>query len=476
MNLDQRKTPLYDALLKHSSGQPISYHVPGHKSGSVFPLLNDNVFSSILKIDMTELNGLDDLHDPEEVIEDAQKLAADVYGVDFTYFLVNGSTVGNLASILSVCGEDDKVLVQRDSHKSILNGLKLSKSKPIYLSPTVDENANISTGLSIQTIEKALRDYPDAKALIVTNPTYYGATIDICKVVQLAHSYQIPVIVDEAHGAHFIVGDLFPTSAVQAGADIVIHSAHKTLPAMTMASYLHVQGSLINREKLSSYLSILQSSSPSYVLMASLDIARYYLAHFSPLHVKKVMKRIERLCDGINRIPGLRVVPLKQKDPLKVMIRASFCTGYELQHLFEQEGVYSELADSFQVLFVLPLSEEIEIEETIKRMTRAVQSPLYKDNAVNQSVKSSFTFPAVSSVLSYKQMTQLKKSTVAIEESKGLFVSKPVIPYPPGIPILLEGEQITSEHIHYILQLQRLGAKIQGGHAISDGYLDVFLT
>ncbi|WP_162596021.1 aminotransferase class I/II-fold pyridoxal phosphate-dependent enzyme [Bacillus sp. CGMCC 1.16541] len=476
MNLDQTKLPLYDALLKHASTQPISYHVPGHKSGSVFPLLSDNIFSSILKIDMTEINGLDDLHDPEEVIDEAQRLAADIYGVDATYFLVNGSTVGNLASVLSLCDEDDMVLVQRDSHKSILNAVKLSKVRPVYLAPTVDEETNISIGLSIETIEEALKAYPNVKALIVTNPTYYGASIDIDKVVQLAHSYCVPVIVDEAHGAHFIVGPPFPRSAVQAGADIVIHSAHKTLPAMTMASYLHVQGHFVDQVKLSSYLSILQSSSPSYVLMASLDIARYYVAHFRSSHVRKLIKNIEMFCEEINSISGLKVVPLNSQDPLKVLIEASFCTGYDLQRMFEQKGIYSELADSSRVLFVLPLSEKLEIEETIERMKKAIQSFSNQENqTLRNEARFSFVFPSVSSVLSYKQMKSLEKTTVAIEHSEGLFVCKSVIPYPPGIPILLEGEQVNRDHINYILQLKEAGAKVQGGHSIYDGYLEVFL-
>ncbi len=278
----QNRTPLFDALCKHSNPNPISFHVPGHKSGTIFNQQQNNYYQEILRIDATELSGLDDLHSPEGVIKEAEELLADLYQVKKSFFLVNGSTVGNLAMILSVCEKDDVILVQRNCHKSVLNALKLAKAHPVFIDPDYNQDWKTATGVSKEIVERAISLYPQAKALCLTYPNYYGMVYDLKSIIELAHVHHIPVLVDEAHGPHFILGDPFPETAIQLGADMVVHSAHKTLPAMTMGSYLHINSNRINSDKVRDYLQMLQSSSPSYVIMASLDLARNYLASLQP--------------------------------------------------------------------------------------------------------------------------------------------------------------------------------------------------
>lgn len=462
----QQTCPLYNQLRSHALKSPISYHVPGHKNGAVFSRKEDHFFKSILPIDVTELTGLDDLHDPSESIKEAEDLAASLYEVKHTFFLVNGSTVGNLAAILATCSEGDKVLVQRDSHKSIINGLKLSDADPIFLAPAVDEDLSLTLGVPSETVCRAIKQYPNAKALILTNPNYYGVSRDLSEVVRVAHNYNIPVIVDEAHGAHFAIGHPFPISAIQAGADIVIHSAHKTLPAMTMGSYLHIQGDLISKEQVGKYLSILQSSSPSYPIMASLDIARAYLYEMAQNDRKALLvKQISNFREQISKIDGLTVVEYKDKrveiDLLKVTIMPSFCTGYELQQKLEEVGIYTELATTQHVLFVLPLAAEFRWEETIEKIEKIV-SPYQELPHDFSSAPLSFKFSNSQLGISYKKQSIFTKTSLPLTMTAGRIAAESVIPYPPGIPVLMEGEIITNDHIEYIEEILSTEVKLQG--------------
>ena len=207
---DQKRIPLYRALIEHTKNNPISFHVPGHKNGQVFQPEAAKFYQPFLEMDVTELSGLDDLHSPEGVIKEGEQLLASLYQVKQSFFLVNGSTVGNLAMILAACRENDTVLVQRNCHKSVVNAIKLAKARPIFLEPEYDPNWKVATNVSLETVKKAIRLYPEANALILTYPNYYGMVYDIKGLISHAHLHNIPVLVDEAHGAHFIIDDPFP--------------------------------------------------------------------------------------------------------------------------------------------------------------------------------------------------------------------------------------------------------------------------
>lgn len=471
--MDQSRTPLFDRLIQHVEGKPISFHVPGHKNGTIFPGKGQRYYRDILKLDATELTGLDDLHSAEGVIQEAENLLSDLYRTERSFFLINGSTVGNLAMILSAVKEDDSVLVQRNSHKSIMNGLKLAKAQPVFLSPEYDQDAKTAGGIRWETVRNAISQHPDAKALILTYPNYYGMTYELKSIIELAHRHRIPVLVDEAHGVHFIAGKAFPESAVRLGADVVVQSAHKTLPAMTMGAYLHCQGSLLPFDNLQFYLQALQSSSPSYPLMASLDLARSYLGTYRQEDMDDLLETIGKFLGMITKLKGIRLI--KQADPLKIVLQATGAwTGYELQHALESEGIFTELADPYNVLLVLPLLK--------KGMPHHLQEAAGKIAKVSDMIpvgqaNSGFSFhkKAISSLaVSYRVMDSLETEEVRLDESIGRICAADLIPYPPGIPLCLRGERLSSEDIGTISYLQGAGAKIQGGESLQAGKIKVF--
>lgn len=481
MNVNDLSTPLFDALVEHHQIQPLSFHVPGHKYGTFFYEKGFSFFQEVLKLDVTELTNLDDLHAPEGVIMEAQQLAATLYGAKSTYFLVNGSSVGNLAMILSCCQEADYVLVQRNCHKSIIHGIQLAGAIPVFLAPQFDDELHVPSYVSINTIQEAIEQYPNAKALILTNPNYYGLSYTKLKdVIALAHIYNIPVLVDEAHGAHFIASSFFPTSAVELGADIVIHSAHKTLPALTMGSYLHFNSSLIHEEKVKQYLRMLQTSSPSYLIMASLDLARAYVQKLQGKE-KEIQKGITFIVEMFEQLHGIRLVKTKNgdalQDPLKLTIQSTNgLTGYELQQVFETSAIFPELADPFNVLLILPLTTEWKIPEHLTKLQEILKMMNKQSKKGKNQIPPIFyeTRPVSRLPVSYKELNKYSKTYVPFEQAIGKLSAEMIIPYPPGIPLLMNGERIEKEHIEQIQVLVGMKAKIQGGDRLKDKYIKIY--
>ncbi|UOE94169.1 aminotransferase class I/II-fold pyridoxal phosphate-dependent enzyme [Alkalihalobacillus sp. LMS39] len=458
--------PLYNRLITHSQQTVASFHVPGHKNGHVFYEEAIKSFMPLLQLDVTELSGLDDLHDPSSVIQEAQQLCASLYGVKHSYFLVNGSTVGNLAMILAACGKHDDVLVQRNSHKSIFHGIRMANANPIFLTPMYDEQLNMATGLSLEMVKEAVEKYPSAKTLIVTSPNYFGVTLDISEIISYAHERGLIVLVDEAHGAHFHLGQPFPTSCLQWGADVVVQSAHKTLPAMTMGSYLHINSERVNPSRIQMYLSMLQSSSPSYPIMASLDLARAYCESVTEEMIEEIVLSIIEFKTELQTIPQLEVVnsndPHLQMDPLKITVETR-CekSGVSIQQRLEQAGIYTELANDSQLLFVLPLAplkNAKEIADTIKQILAPYQ---VNDREKHKKVK--LAEAQISNLhIPWEQLEGWKRASISIDEAAGKIAGEDVIPYPPGIPILLKGEIITQEIVNRIKHLQNNNVTFQG--------------
>jgi arginine/lysine/ornithine decarboxylase len=471
--MDQSKTPLYSQLVKHSSDNPLSFHVPGHKYGAVFSEEGQAYFKQILKLDATEITGLDDLHSPEGVILEAEELLTDLYKTDKSFLLINGSTSGNLAMILAAVNEDDVVLVQRNSHKSIMNAIRLAKAKPVFISPEYNGEYGVAAGISIEAVKSAISHYPNAKALILTHPNYYGLTYDLNSLIALAHKHNIPVLVDEAHGVHFIAGDYFPASAVELGADIVVQSAHKTLPAMTMGAFLHFQSERVSLSKLKFYLQALQSSSPSYPLMASLDLARFYLGTYSKEDISYLKEEIDQFKKRLQKLTAISV--LQHDDPLKLTIQSrGGWSGFDLQSKLETTGIYTELADPYNVLLVLPLLKHgmkhrlVEAAEKIAEVVSTMpDGKRYPVAQVNQKSLSTLE-------VSYKEMELQQIEYVLLEHSAGRVIAEQIIPYPPGIPLCLPGEVVTEEDIETILFLKEKQAKIQGGEYLHAGKIRVF--
>ncbi|MGS2780262.1 aminotransferase class I/II-fold pyridoxal phosphate-dependent enzyme [Robertmurraya sp. GLU-23] len=474
--MNQKHTPLYDALIQHKNKKAISYHVPGHKNGEVFLKEAHPVYQNILTVDVTELSGLDDLHSPSEAILEAETLLADYYEVKKSFFLINGSTSGNLAMILSAVGEGDDVLVQRNCHKSIMNGLGLANANPIFITPEFDTDWQVAGGITLISIKEAVKDYPQVKALIVTYPNYYGMVTNLKEIITFCHEHNIMVLVDEAHGAHFKRSKGFPMSATELGADVVVQSAHKTLPAMTMGSYLHYNSERVDLGKLKLFLRMLQSSSPSYPIMASLDLARKYIATYEEEDLHYTLQMISQFREKLNGIPSIKLLTYKgEGDPLKVTIQSrTSLTGFDLQSKLEEFGIFTELADEHNVLFIFPLLKRGDFYP-IEEVWCAIKKGIGDEETSERNLRKLTKGPSISTLqMSYKEQQKKKVEIIPLSEASGRVCAESIIPYPPGIPLILPGELIKSEDILQIHNLLEAGSRFQGGENIKNHNLKVF--
>ncbi|WP_430789435.1 aminotransferase class I/II-fold pyridoxal phosphate-dependent enzyme [Virgibacillus flavescens] len=463
MKRNQATTPLYEKLVDYANKERVSFHVPGHKNGIVFPEVGRDIFQSILTIDMTELNGLDDLHAPTGVIKEAEGLAADYFGADHTFFLVGGSTSGNLAMILSVCSLGDKMIVQRNSHKSVMNGLELAGAHPVFVAPQFDETVDRYTSPLPESIMQAIDCHPDAKGVVLTYPDYFGRTYDIKLIIDYAHDRGIPVLIDEAHGVHFSLGTPFPPSALDLGADLVVQSAHKMAPSMTMSSYLHIKSAFISRNSVSHYLQMLQSSSPSYPLMASLDLARSFLTEIGHEEVTEIITSVNEVRSILSESELWDIIPLtSEDDPLKITLQTKAgLSGYAVGNAFEANHIYPELTTHNQVLLIHELSvfqENDQLLNTVKNITEQLK---IIDNHATIDVSKLFPNVIEELAMDYIQMQKNETLRTSLNEAVGAVAADAIIPYPPGVPLILKGERITTAQVTLLTELIKQGASIQ---------------
>lgn len=431
---DKIKAPLAEALMRYVERKDASFHVPGHKDGRVFQRLAGDRYKllrEVASIDATEISGLDDLHHPEGVIAEAQEKAARFFGAEATYFLVAGSTAGNLALILSVCtAPGDVLLVQRNVHKSVIHGLMLAGANAVFLAPQADAASGLTTIPSAETVREALRRYPGAKGLLVTHPNYYGMGEGLAPLAELCHSSGIPLLVDEAHGAHFGLHPALPRSAISEGADGVVQSTHKMLSGLTMSAMLHVQGDLIDRQLLGQRLSMIQSSSPSYPLMASLDLSRGLLEAEGPAIFEEGLQcavKLRREIRKLNRFSVLDIEPpagnqrgeeikgttngYTFQDPFKVVIYDKYgqLSGYELQEILEQAGCIPEMSDPRHVVLALSLgTSPDDIERVIAALVN-LEEEMKEISSMNGQLQSSN--PNSKALSGYSNTSDAEKDT-----------------------------------------------------------------
>ncbi|MGG1612554.1 aminotransferase class I/II-fold pyridoxal phosphate-dependent enzyme [Paenibacillus phoenicis] len=489
------RAPLVEALLQYQAKKVASFHVPGHKNGQALRS-NANVMEElarVMEIDVTEITGTDDLHHPEGVIREAQRLAAAQFGAEETFFLVGGSTAGNLALILSVCTTPgDVLLVQRNVHKSVIHGLMLAGAHAVFLAPQLDAGSGLATIPSEAAVREALRRYPGAKGLLLTHPSYYGMGAPLQPLAELCHAHGVPLLVDEAHGAHFGQHPALPESALAAGADGVVQSTHKMLTALTMGAMLHVQGGLLDRTLLRQRLAMLQSSSPSYPIMASLDLSRSLLGQQGPAffegglaaaaHLRRGLAKQSRF--GVVAPPGAsgEAAAYTIQDPLKLVIfdASAALSGYELQERLEAEGCVPEMSDDrFVVLALGPGTTMEDADRLLQALDRiaqadspgnAVRSGLVSptgsaeelstwNNSVHEGHLSEVSEPVP---FSLKPLLPGESEAIPVEESLGRQAAEMIIPYPPGIPLLYPGETITEAVRQRLRMLRDSGAKCQG--------------
>jgi arginine decarboxylase len=468
--VEQNRAPLYEALRDFVAKAPLSMHVPGHKSGQIgfasarvrhreyselFGCLTPfEPFENILPYDLTELPGLDDLHAPHGAIAEAQQLAATLYGADETHFLVGGSTVGNLAFILGTCAPGDLLIVDRNVHKSVFHGLLLADAKAVFVQTEIIDG--IPQGPSIAHFLQAIAQFPEAKGILLTRPTYYGTVPEIKEIIAAAQKKNMVVCVDEAHGAHLGLHPALPQSALQLGADVVIQSTHKMLPAMTMAAMLHLKGDRAAKRRINHQLRMLQSSSPSYPLLASLDLARHYAATQAPADIAQSLLKINAFLHNNNQ-------PVSD-DPFKWVWRDPNGTlsGYELYNNLIEHGIYAEMADEQKVVLYFGLSVT---DEGIAQLQQALDDILQSAGGVLEKQTSART-PSTESpfeVISFsRMMLDRPTETVQLEHAVGKPIAEIVIPYPPGVAMMVPGERITTQHIEKLKTLQASNAHVQG--------------
>ena len=315
---------IYEKLKAYSDSDYYGFHMPGHKRK-----MHMSWDADPYSVDITEIEGFDDLHHAEGILKEAQERAARVYHADETHFLVNGSTVGILSAIAGVTNKGDQILVARNCHKSVYHAIYMNELRPVYIYPEFDSKLQLNIEISAEDVRRALNQYPQIRAVMIVSPTYDGVVSDVAEIAKAAHEKGLPLIVDEAHGAHFGFHPYFPENANQKGADIVIHSVHKTLPAFTQTALLHMNGNLVNREKVRRYLHMLQSSSPSYILMAGIDQCMEMLEYHREEVFAPYVERLKKCREELEKCKNIRLLETEHFDKSKLVLSVARTTTAE---------------------------------------------------------------------------------------------------------------------------------------------------
>lgn len=444
------KTPLLDEVLKYKKEENLIFSMPGNKCGKVF--LKDNIGKEFVDtmgyLDITEVDPLDNLHAPEGIILEAQQLLAKTYGVKKAYFMVNGSTGGNLCSIFAAFNEGDEVLVERNCHKSIYNGLILRKLKVKYIEPLIDEKLGIFLPPDKKNIYDAIEQCENLKGIILTYPSYFGITYDIEEVLLDLKKRGLKIVVDSAHGAHFIANNKLP-KAIYGIPDYVVLSAHKTLPALTQGSYLL---SNTDDNAVEFYLNTFMTTSPSYLIMSSLDYARYYLDEYGYDEYERLINKAEKYRSIINSLNKVHIISKEDlaedydidKSRYIVTVSKEY-SGHKLLEYLREQGIQCEMSFASGVVLLLsPINDD----DDFKKLLKSFENLQLKD--IRQDNYSKYYSFIPKKVLEPYEVFKKECKYIKINEADKNIACEAIIPYPPGIPLLCPGEVITKEAIDII--------------------------
>lgn len=444
-----------------AAARVLHLHMPGHRGGAAAPPeLLDALGEKALALDVSEIGGLDYLHHPRTALAAQQREIADAVGAQASYLLVNGATVGNLAAILAVSGDGDCVAIQRSSHRSVYAGLIASGARPVYVSSRRDTRTGLDVGIDVAELERVLSSHTVA-AVHITSPTYYGACADVEAVAALTCRYGTPLIVDEAHGSHFPFSDRLPSTALSAGADIVVHSPHKQLGALTQSAVLHVGGVAVDHS-LRFWLQSLQTSSPSALLMLSLGSAYAYMQQHGAEMYSRAVELAEQLraeFDGRRRAPLLPAAPGKW-DPLKLVmdfssVRVTGTRGYES---LRRSGVIAELADDRYAVLTLGVRHRPEEVAALRHAFEVCQG-LFDETA---SAYHAEVCPTGRLVFTPRQAVQAAQERVSLRVAEDRVSSEFIVPYPPGVPAVVPGEVILPETVRWLTAALKRGIRLVG--------------
>jgi len=470
--------PLVQALQSTASQDVACFHFPGYNRGKAAPSsLSKLIGPGAFLHDLPELPELDDLFSPKGVILDAQKRAAQLFGSSKTWFLVNGTTCGIQASVMATCSPGDYLIVPRNCHISVISALVLSGAVPKYIMPEYNPAWDIAGGITPLQVDEAVKELEeDGKrvgAVLVTSPTYHGVCSNVQGIVSVCHPRGIPVIVDEAHGAHFRFHESLPSTAIEQGADLAVQSTHKVLCSLTQSSMLHAAGDLVNVDQVSQCLQVLQSSSPSYLLLSSLDAARDHLSKNTNIFDEPLAIASETK-DQLMVIPGISVLDLPcfasdfpAIDQLRITFSASDLqlSGYEADDiLYEGHQIVSELVGTRSMTFAVNLGTRVQDVEKLVQSAKHLSEKYFFANS-SKPMKENCVCGPLDKIfvhLTPREAFFANKRRVRIEDSLGEICGELICPYPPGIPVLIPGEVVTHDSLSYLMNVRQQGITISG--------------
>ena len=477
--LSQKKAPIYEALERFRRMRVVPFDVPGHKHGRGNPELVELLGEKCVGIDVNSMKPLDNLCHPVSVIREAEELAAEAFGASHAFLMVGGTTSAVQAMILSCCKKGDKIILPRNVHRSAINSLVLCGAKPIYVNPDVKPSLGIALGMKVSQVEQAIRQNPDAVAVFVNNPTYYGVCSDLRTIVKLAHAHGMKVLVDEAHGTHFYFGENLPVSAMEAGADMSSISMHKSGGSLTQSSLLLI-GKGMKEGYVRQIINLSQTTSGSYLLLSSLDISRRNLALRGRESFQRVAALAEYAREEINKIGGYYAFSrelingnsIYDFDTTKLSVHTLEIglAGIEVYDILRDEyDIQIEFGDIGNVLAYLSIGDRRQEVERLVSALSEVKRRYQKDKAGMLSQE--YIDPHV--VTTPQESFYAEKEAVPLEQAAGRVCSEFVMCYPPGIPILAPGEAITQEILDYIVYAKEKGCSMTGPEDSDIRYLNV---
>lgn len=446
---------LLNELIKLKQSDEYPLHMPGHKRN-----IEDNYLSNAYDVDITEIEGYDNLYEAQGILKDARERAAKVFGADETFFLVNGSTVGILTAVCALTHQGDRVIMARNCHKSVYHAAELMQLNVTYVYPQIMNEWQITGAIVPESLEECLKQEANIAAVIITSPTYEGIASDIDKIAELVHKKNIPLIVDEAHGSHFSFHKRFPKSAVRSGADIVVQSLHKTLPSFTQTALLHVNGKLVDREQIEKFLSFFQSSSPSYLLMAGIDQCIATIQRQGENLWNDFLDMYDGFQERMSKLKHLRI--LSGNDPCKLVISTynTSITGRDLQILLlEKYHIQVEMAAETYVIGIITQSDT---QEGFNRLAEA----LYRiDNSISAKKQSNMQikrYEKPKTAYKISQAVDMPYEIIDLCDANNRIAADCINLYPPGIPLLLPGEIISLNMIQLLQTYNKESLHIQG--------------
>jgi len=468
---EQLKTPIFDTLYNHAKRQVISFHTPGHKNGrSIDKRLRSFTGKNVYYFDVTVFPEVDSLHDPVGPIKKSQELISKLYGVKSSFYLVNGSTVGNLAILLSACNPGDSVILSRNCHKSVLSAIILSGVWPIWIQPKIDQNIDVIFDMSPKQVQDALDQFPEAKAVFITSPTYNGITTDLVEIAKICHSRSKLLLVDEAHGSHLKFHEDLPISAVEAGADMCVQSLHKTLSALSQGSVLHFNSDLIDINRTRMVVSMLQTTSPNYLILASLDLARKQAFESGERMLDRVISYAEQARKKINRLKNFfcftrKEIQAKGYDldvtKLSINVTRTGLSGYEIEDILAKEyNIQVDCADMFNIIAILGIGTSNKDTTSLVKALEEIDIKYHGEEKNWILDLPSLTTEMV--MLPRDVFLSTKMKRVPLKKAYGHISAQTLTPYPPGIPVLIPGERITKEICEYLLKLSSEDIRVSG--------------